>query len=298
MFSIKIASLESGISAATLRKWEERYGFPKPVRNIDGSRSYSQVDIAKLKRIKSLIDQGFKPSKILTSEPTTDLIEHATSNQSNWTDESLLIYSLAKEKELEKTFSLLNSLKHSLSTRDFIVNICAPLAYHMGEGWSSGDIPTYIEHALSEQLHAVLAINENRYFTPDAPTAILCTLSSENHTLGLKMANALMMDNGCRTVYLGANLPTSEIADAARDLETDFIGISLSRSTAPKIITQHIDILANMVPSKSRIILGGSGSAFLKKIPDNCTIISDLAELPQLLKSMHLDIDHEKKKAL
>ncbi|MCB1724943.1 MAG: MerR family transcriptional regulator [Gammaproteobacteria bacterium] len=48
----------TGISADTLRIWERRYNLVEPQRSEKGGRLYSQDDVARLTRIKALVDQG------------------------------------------------------------------------------------------------------------------------------------------------------------------------------------------------------------------------------------------------
>ena len=48
MISIGVAARQSGLEICTLRKWEERYGFPKPVRLASGQRRYLEREIEQL----------------------------------------------------------------------------------------------------------------------------------------------------------------------------------------------------------------------------------------------------------
>lgn len=44
--------------AATLRIWEQRYGVVSPPTSASGQRLYSDVDVSRLRTIKSLVDKG------------------------------------------------------------------------------------------------------------------------------------------------------------------------------------------------------------------------------------------------
>ena len=139
MYSIRVVSEESGIKAPTLRKWEERYGFPSPVRNPNGARIYTENDLQKLKAVKSLLDQGQRPSKIFTSNLFDSLNPvHVTLDSS---EEALKVYTLGKSGLLGESLVLLKSYKHSMSTLKFVETVCAPLAILVGEGWANNDIP-------------------------------------------------------------------------------------------------------------------------------------------------------------
>lgn len=280
MYSIKVIAEESGIKPATLRKWEERYGFPMPVRNPNGARSYTDQDLNNLKSIKAMIDQGVRPSKIFSEK----LVDTTTKkNAGVFAEEVEKIYSLAKEGLFEESLELLKSFSNSLSTLKFVETICASLAVKIGEGWASGDIPVYTEHAISEQIHAVLTIDQSCFYDTGAPLAILCTLSNEYHTLGLKMANAILNDAGCRTIYLGAGLPVSEISAAAATFQPEYVGISITTNTSPRIICEQISLLRSKLAPEISILLGGAGCSYLRELPEGSEVVSELAKIYELI---------------
>ena len=48
----------SGVAAATIRMWEQRYGFPEPSRTAAGYRMYSDADVDALRRVASYRRSG------------------------------------------------------------------------------------------------------------------------------------------------------------------------------------------------------------------------------------------------
>lgn len=68
MFPINVVEKETGFSKYLLRMWERRYSFPRPARDSKGDRLYSLADIEKLKLVKALMAEGFRPSKIMNQE--------------------------------------------------------------------------------------------------------------------------------------------------------------------------------------------------------------------------------------
>ncbi len=50
----------TGISAATLRIWETRHGFPEPTRLASGHRRYGAGDVAAVRRVVGLRDAGVR----------------------------------------------------------------------------------------------------------------------------------------------------------------------------------------------------------------------------------------------
>lgn len=65
MFPINIVEKETGFSKYLLRMWERRYSFPKPARDEKGDRIYNHDDLEKLKLVKVLMQEGYRPSKIM-----------------------------------------------------------------------------------------------------------------------------------------------------------------------------------------------------------------------------------------
>lgn len=65
MYPINVVEKETSISKYLLRMWERRYAFPRPERDSKGERVYTKEDVEKLKLIKKLMEEGYRPSKIV-----------------------------------------------------------------------------------------------------------------------------------------------------------------------------------------------------------------------------------------
>src|SRR3954467_1440318 len=46
LLTISDLAERSGVAPATLRSWESRYGFPRPIRLAGGHRRYAEQDVA------------------------------------------------------------------------------------------------------------------------------------------------------------------------------------------------------------------------------------------------------------
>src|ERR1700758_2508741 len=66
-FGIAAVERETGLSKDTLRVWERRYGFPRPLRDAHGERSYPADQVMRLRMIRRLMDQGLRPGAIVGS---------------------------------------------------------------------------------------------------------------------------------------------------------------------------------------------------------------------------------------
>jgi DNA-binding transcriptional MerR regulator len=100
MFPINVVEKETNISKYLLRMWERRYSFPRPERDQKGERVYTSDDIEKLKLVKSLMEEGYRPSKII-DQALPDLRELSKSFTGNKTASAAEIVVLITGPDLE-----------------------------------------------------------------------------------------------------------------------------------------------------------------------------------------------------
>lgn len=79
-YRIGAVSKLTGISPDTLRVWERRYQVVEPTRTEKGGRLYSREEVARLVKIKALVDQGHTISTLvsLTDEQLHERLSDAT----------------------------------------------------------------------------------------------------------------------------------------------------------------------------------------------------------------------------
>src|SRR6185436_1880698 len=63
MYTIKQASLRTGIDVSLIRAWERRYGVVHPERSAGGYRLYDDDAIARLRAMRALIAQGWSAAQ-------------------------------------------------------------------------------------------------------------------------------------------------------------------------------------------------------------------------------------------
>jgi DNA-binding transcriptional MerR regulator len=62
MYNIKEAAARAGISVPVLRAWERRYGSVSPERSASGYRRFDDASVARVRTMRSLVDDGWSPS--------------------------------------------------------------------------------------------------------------------------------------------------------------------------------------------------------------------------------------------
>src|SRR5689334_18576423 len=56
--AIKDVAELTGVAAATIRMWEQRYGFPEPARTAAGYRVYTEQDVVAIRRAAAFREGG------------------------------------------------------------------------------------------------------------------------------------------------------------------------------------------------------------------------------------------------
>ncbi len=63
IYSIGAVERMLGISTATVRNWEDRYGLVKPERSAGGHRLYTRAQVEQLRFVKERVDRGLQPGE-------------------------------------------------------------------------------------------------------------------------------------------------------------------------------------------------------------------------------------------
>lgn len=282
MFSISLVARETGISAATLRKWEQRYGFPKPTRHNGYTRSYSHEEIAQLHEIKNLIDQGAKPSQVLADNAivlnTPNVSPIMQSSEADFIHHVLTV--LIKH-EMKKLPALLEKKLKKLGIFDFVEQIAQPLTVAVGEKWSSGELSIFVEHYYTQQMSLILtnaAVRKERD-SKNLPRILLTTLSGEKHTLGLSMVQAVLFNENACCINLGAELPLSEFPKVVKNYNINIVGLSFSSAFRKRAILPALTELRANLPSEIELWIGGTGAKQISVLPNGIQALYSASEV-------------------
>lgn len=269
-FNIAAVERDTGLSKDLLRMWERRYGFPAPERDQHGERVYDVPDLERLRRIKRLIDKGFRPGKILQLplEELDQLLQNtnpAAPEQAHLNWEPYLDH--LRQGDLPTLRAALQQQLLLQGLQGFVQDIAAPLTVAVGEAWMRGSVRVHEEHAYSEILKSLLRQAIAVFGERGSPTLLLTTLPDEEHGLGLLMAEALFMIAGARCISLGTRTPMLEIVDAAARHEVDCVGLSFSAAFPLRQVSQQLRELRELLPDAIEIWVGGNGAAALPLPP-------------------------------
>ena len=284
LHSIGVVERDTGIGRDTLRVWERRYGFPLPVRNEKGERTYSEAQLRRLQRVRRLLDQGMRPGKLLPLSDDAlgrleaDLVP-SPSDQMNASVMAMLDAITSADAETINT--LMHRAYEQQGMDRFVLHTVVPCLSAVGEMWAGGRLQIYQEHFLSNQLIQFLNTEiSRRQKTAKRPLVLLATLPGEEHTLGLLMVAALLSSRGITTVNLGGEVPMDQIVSAVEHFRADILGVTFSGAYQYSNIRSHLLELRQLIPDDIDIWTGGEGVRRLRKLPAGVTKFTSLAKLP------------------
>ena len=297
MLSIGVVARQTGIEIGTLRKWEERYGFPRPVRLESGQRRYLNSDVDNLLAVSRRLAAGERVSQAIrelrdafdTSAAFPDA--HAPTAQENSIESALKALIRHDVSALQ---AILEDAKDVRSMAGFVEEIAGPLTREVGEYWARGALPIFGEHLYSSVLDSLLVRETSRSEgAGKIPGVLLTTPAGEQHTLGLSMVNAVLGEIGIACIRLHGGLPVSEIAAAVEAYQMKAVAVSATCLYPPKALTASMQTLRNALPSEIQLWLGGAGTRKLCNIPDGITTFASMHELQEACLDLRVSLPHD-----
>lgn len=292
---IGIVEGETGLNKEILRKWELRYGFPSPVRNKNGIRTYSAEQVRRLRTVKLLVDSGMRPSQAVSLNETeiNRLLTALKAPQREEPADDVLIEAL-RMLSGDLPDALLRYLSQELMRRGvqkMVLDVIEPLTREVGNAWADGRLGVHHEHHYVETVQDLLRGSQSGFPRDGSGLRIvLATPPTELHTLGLLMLQTLLNLNGARSISFGSQLPASELADAARIHRATVVGVSFSIAYPQRLIHPYLQDLRNKLPAPVRLWVGGAGAERCKRLPDGVqpigSLTAALAELNHLQESV------------
>lgn len=270
-FSIAAVERDTGLGKDTLRVWERRYGFPQPLRDAFGERVYPADQVARLRLVKRLMDQGGRPGKLLgqaLEALNAQLGGQPVAAAGGDTATDWLI-PLLRQRELERLRGELAQRLAREGLARFATHTVPALNQRVGDGWMNGELEVYEEHLYTEQVQNLLRSAILGLGVRDAkPRVLLTTVMDEEHVLGLLLVEALLTVQGAGCISLGTRTPVADIVGATNATAADIVALSFSAACPWRKVRDSLIELRAAVPSRVAIWAGGAGlTGRARKVP-------------------------------
>ena len=234
LYNIGAVSRMTGISIATLRMWEHRYGFPQSGRTAGGHRLYSERDVMRLRWVKGQIDQGMQTAQAVNAlHHNEEIVETAAPVPESGPSVAALPVELADlspyrdallaallDHDAAAADRLLGEIMLSQSLSRLIYEVIVPVLDETGRGWQEGRINVATEHFATNYVRQRLMM-WMLAGPPPFPVhpVVLAAAPGELHEGSLLMLGALLRRRRWPVAYLGQTVPLQDLAEFATELQ-------------------------------------------------------------------------------
>ncbi len=164
--------------------------------------------------------------------------------------------------------------------------------YRIGQMWENQRCTIAGEHIASHitesliEITSVYSSNESRI----GKTAVITCIDKEFHELGARMVSGFLEALGWDSIYLGSNMPGTDIIDVIKTRQPDLVGISNNFYINISRLIKLIDKIKYEFPEQE-ILVGGQalnqGRCECLQNYNSVHYINSLNELDNYLSALH-----------
>ena len=291
IYTIEELAQSLGISASTIRAWENRYNLVSAARTQGGHRVYDRNDLRFYAFICHLKNKGNKLAAI-AEKPLLKLKEEAAAFfASSAAPDKLSPFNLFTIEETMQALvenridDCLDAIDRATSLHQDAIEFsffALGLLHEVGEAWARNRISVASEHLITARIRSALSnsLFDMRKLHPSVlrrtkekqsvvaddsetkqPIAVLVAgLPGDLHEMGLLLVAIRLQSWGFRVCYLGPNLPTVEVQLFADKLFTGSFGIvclGASAALDKHSATQSVSFANRFIGTRHVTFIGG-----------------------------------------
>lgn len=158
---------------------------------------------------------------------------------------------------------VLDAVEHGASISDAYLRVLLPAQHEVGRLWHLNELSVSEEHLVSyttQRLMATLSGLAQR--KPDNGfTAVAGAVSGNVHDIGIRAISYLLEIEGWRTIYLGSDIPQTELPSTLETYEADVLLLSVALTSQIPATTRTIESIRQNCALPTKILVGGNGLA-------------------------------------
>ena len=274
--SVRMVARRTGLTPDVLRAWEKRYGAVKPGRSAGGQRVYDAESVERLLLLSRAVGEGRSISQVATLDTealrglvaadSRAAVAHRVHDSSRPAVEAGQAIDAAEEAiERLDAYSLESVLRRAvfrLGADEMIDAVVTPLFTLIGERWHAGELRPSHEHLATAVIRKTLDWMFAQTAPPvTAPSMVVATPSGQVHEMGAMLAAAAAASRGWRVIYLGANLPASDIAAAATQANARAVALSVVHPADDRALPGELRALRAALPRETALLVGGAAAS-------------------------------------
>ncbi len=223
-----------GVGTTSVKRWADT-GLLDCIRTAGGHRRFTRDSLDRFVRLQC------------QDEPVIDEV-------GRWLD--TLLSEMSHELALVRARGRLGSWCRVAEELD-------PVLVELGLRWAHGLVSIAEEHIATERLkRAIARIAESLPLLVNAPICLLACDESEEHSLGLSLAELCLRELGWAATWLGPSTPTEAIAERVNlDPRVCLVGLSASEACLDPSLLRQVQASVGAVCRERSValMLGGRG---------------------------------------
>jgi DNA-binding transcriptional MerR regulator len=271
IYNAKAVTRQTGVTPATLRAWERRYGVLLPDRTAGGHRLYSARDIAAIKWLRQHMEQGMTISRAVA------LLQHQlgradyTPQVQVWAEAPQPARSLdtirtdlyeALVDFDEATADELLSEAYSLHPIEAVcVSVIQAVLAQLGHDWVNGKITVAHEHFASNYLRRKLLALIDAGPSTRPGTIAIGAAPADMHEMGILLLSIFLRRRGWHVVYLGQAVPLEDLPKSLTMLNADVLVLASTVADSARAL-RGIHVWLDRIPVAQRPAFAFGGPAF------------------------------------
>lgn len=286
-YRIRAVADLTGVSTATLRAWERRYGVPAPSRTASAYRLYGDGDVALVAQMRDLVESGVAPAEAARAlrEQAAGVAE-ATGDTDAYQAACDRLVDAALHFDID---AMREEVSRSLALGPAIAifdRTLAPALVRVGDLWHKGQLTVAQEHLLSGMLLGRLAQLLDLIQPVDSSRRVaLACFEEEDHVIGLYGTGLHFAAWGYKSVLLGPRTPPDAVARVVSTLEVDAVALSVTVPPPAARARALVDAYADACRGVPWIV-GGQGTVGIRRFVEaRGGIVSDVT-FPELRRAI------------
>ncbi|MDK9698992.1 MAG: cobalamin B12-binding domain-containing protein, partial [bacterium] len=268
----------TGLSELLLRTWERRYKVVVPYRTNAGQRLYNQKNITRLQYLKALTGNGRRIGDIAHLDDSTLQQLAMPYGKSDFGTLDIAMQSvidvmrkkcigsiLSFDRELLE--SLLDSSLARFSRSVLRDHVIFPVLVEIGDKWRRSELSIAHEHFASEVISNFITTHWlSPRFTSNSQLLVVATPVNHFHSIPALFLVDEAMSQGWNALYLGTNLPASDIALACQKKNASALALSIVHSTSESSLETELVSIRKLLTPDFPILIGGSGASKMRSL--------------------------------
>lgn len=262
-YRVKSVAQLTGIPRPTLVAWERRYALLEPRRSEAGYRIYSDEDVAYLRALKALVDQGVAISEAISRvsaapKPSVPAGARSAVPLVPALVDALVAFDHGAAAPLLRRAEQLPFL-------EALNDVWHPVLLEVGRRWQDGDVSMAQGHFVAGVAREAYGsmLRSIGYAGQNGPVAVCACLPGERHDLPLMAVAIQLALGGWRVVWLGADTPLPDLCAYVVGHAPDVVCLS-AIVLEPEAVLNPARTVLGSAAQAARVVVGGPAAMAIR----------------------------------